>query len=305
MWSEPGTMSSRRWQSWASLADQLVGMRMRHHVVAGRAQHIGRRLQGGRVLDRLEAVAQHVLDRHHAELALGDRQDRIVGRDQHHRMRGRSFATCTATPEPRLRPTTAMRLRIDVGARPSSRTACSRLRPCGSRPDRRANRRSRGNSRPAPPCRGTACRRRAPPRTLPRNGRQNRRRPGAARHLRRHQPARQTGAILGAHHDRPGTVAGTVRLEDLALAAQWIEQQPFLVGRHCCGQSHPQHADDAGQTCDFFGMIHNATLLFVSCPRPHKMAAGVVKTTHRGCRALSQDGTQPRYNLRFAFLIPS
>ena len=38
----------------------------------------------------------------------------------------------------------------------------------------------------------------------------------------------------------------------LAAAAERIKQQAFLVGGHCGRQPHPQRADDAGQTGDFF-----------------------------------------------------
>ena len=57
-----GTISSR--VQLGQLGDEQVGMRMRYDVVAGRAQHVGGRLERGGVLDRLEAVAQHEFDRH-------------------------------------------------------------------------------------------------------------------------------------------------------------------------------------------------------------------------------------------------
>jgi hypothetical protein len=62
---------------------QQVGMRVRHDIVDRRAQHIGRRLDLVRVLDRLKFMLQHILHRNRLEFALGDGEDGIVRRNQH------------------------------------------------------------------------------------------------------------------------------------------------------------------------------------------------------------------------------
>ena len=240
----------------AQLRHQQVGVGMRHDVVDGGAQHVGRRQQRRRVLDRLEAVAQHILDRHGAKTPLGDRQDRIIGRDQHQRVRRTLHRHLHRHPRAEAAADDGDAAGIDVGAlaQPVEQHAAVvdhqllvrialrvTVAAVVHRQHCHAGKQLAGIARHPRHFLGAAAK-----------IHHGRARP---HHRRRHQPSRQLGAVARAQHHRAGAVAAAARVVDFALDGG-IEYQPPLAGGDRRDQTEPQHAGETGKTGDFFGIVH-------------------------------------------------
>ena len=58
-----------------------------------------------------------------------------------------------------------------------------------------------------------------------------------------------------AQDDRPRTVAAAARAIDFAFDRR-IEHQAALAGRDRTGNTEPEYARNAGETRDFFGIVH-------------------------------------------------
>ena len=221
---------------------------MRHDVVAGRAQHERGHVQRGRILDRLEAVAQHVFDRHHAELALGQRQDRIVRRDQDDRMRGPFLGDLHghAGAEAAADDCDAARVHVVVRGHPVEQHAgvvdhvrfgriAVRIAVAAVVHGQHghAGKEAAGVAHDPRHFLGAAA-------EIDDGGTR-------ARHLRRHQPAGQARAVLGAQHDGTGTVSGAARMQHFTFDGG-IEHETALVRRDRGREAQPQHAGKASHT---------------------------------------------------------
>ena len=244
----------------AQLGHQQIGMRMGHHVVHRRAQHVGGRGERRRILDRFEAVAQHVLDRHRAELALGNGQDRVVRRDQHQRMhrplerhlhghpgteaashhrhlgrvdvmaRGQPVEQQAAVLDHVQFGRVSLRIAIAAVIDGQHRHAGEQLAGVAHHP--------RHFLRPAAKIHHGGVR---------------------AHHLRRHQPAGQLGAVGSAQHDLARAMAAAARLVDFALDGR-VEHQAPLAGGDGGGHAQPQHAEHAGNPCRFSRIVHRSNI---------------------------------------------